>query len=1005
MTHIKSALQKLVDRFKVDEARFIASSSTFQETEVRVEFIDPLFALMGWQMDNSIGLPSALRDVLREESHQTESSTKKPDYTFRIAAVRKFFVEAKRPSVDIRINKDSAFQVRSYGYTAGHHIAVLTNFRTLRIYDVQLEPKANDDADVGLLMSVDYEDFVSRFDEIVAALGRDQVASGGIETVFKTTATGSIPANASFLNRINSWRVRIAQDLSSRYSALTIEELSDFTQKIINRIIFIRMCEDRGIEGEYVLRDVANLKSMVELRTLFKRLDDRYNTGLFDVTKDRLQDTYEIDTNIFIGIVDEVYAPNSPYSFSVLDADFLGQVYELFLGQQLVFAADGSVTLEFKPAYVHREIVTTPQPLVDEVVRRVFHSKFTELKLQGPLTMDSIKSLHVFDVAVGSSRFLLQAFDEMIEAAIEVLLAQGDETLLYRVTDDNYKLAFTAKREILRNSLFGCDIDYNAVEIARFSLMVRLLEDETKGTLPPIGQTKILPDLDNNILHGNTVVDATNFPFTSGDEFDKTQPLNWQASTLPESFDIVLGNPPYVKTEEMLSENAEEMAYYKDNYKTAYKQFDKYFVFIERALSKMKPGAWFGMVIPNKWITIESGKKLREIFAKNGLVSQIVDFGNEKLFEGKSAYVCLLVLTKTGASDFNYRHVNDYQEFLLQPHEPGFNLPGALLKGVGGSAWVLPNDDSEALVLAKLTANSTPLSNLIDAKNGIQTSANDVYLIDTFTVSGNYIDFVKNGVSWKIEKAITRPYVNDSSRVISYMPIDADALMIFPYEISVGGAPAAIDPAVMRRDYPRAMAYLEAHRPRLEDRSVSPPPRPGVFYAYGRHQALEVVFTAPKIIYSVNQKGDKYAIDTVGVAYASGGTAGEVALIGPENGYSLEFFLGLLNHRAIEFFVRKRGSPFGGGWYARGTAVVDDIPVPNLDILGNVGDKAKHDAIVDDVKAITKVLQDIKTASGRNLQALTTRRMVLLNSLESKFNALWGFTDEVRNLTLPGETP
>lgn len=1001
MSDIKTALQKLVDRFKVDETRFTASSSTFQETEVRVEYIDPLFALMGWQMHNSIGLPTALRDVLREESHQTESSTKKPDYTFRIATVRKFFLEAKRPSVDVRTNKDSAFQVRSYGYTAGHHIAVLSNFRTLRIYNVQLEPKANDDADVGLIMSIDYEDYVSRFDEILAVLGRDQVALGSLGAL--SSNIKSIPANASFLNRINNWRVRIAQDLSSRYPLLTIEELSDFTQKIINRIIFIRMCEDRGIEGEYVLRDVANKKSMVELRTLFKRLDERYNTGLFDVTKDRLQDTYEIDTNIFISIVDEVYAPNSPYSFSVLDADFLGQVYELFLGQQLALGLDRSISLELKPAYVHREIVTTPQPLVDELVRRVFQSKFKELKKEEPLNLDSIKAIRVFDVAVGSSRFLLQAFDELIDVAIQVLHEEGNETYLYRVANNNYKLAFSEKREILRNCLFGCDIDFNAVEIARFSLMVRLLEDETKDTLPPIGQKKILPDLDNNILHGNTVVDAENFPFTSGDEFNKTQPLDWLTSGLPSEFDVVLGNPPYMKTEEMLSENPEEMAYYKSNYKAAYKQFDKYFVFIERALSKMKDDAWCGMVIPNKWITIESAKKLRDIFAKKGLVSEIVDFGNEKLFEGKSAYVCLLVLTKSGTADFSYRHINNYQDFLLDPHETGFSLPTELLKGVSGSAWVLPNDDSEALLLAKLAANSTPLSNLIEAKNGIQTSANDVFLIDTFVVNGNYVDFVKNGVTWTIEKEITRPYLNNSSRVVSFMPIDADALIIFPYTMSESGIPTTISLSEMKRDYPKAIAYLEANKPRLESRSVSPPPSPDVFYAYGRHQALEVVFMAPKIIYSVNQKGDKYSIDTDGVAYSSGGTAGEVALISPKNGYSLEFFIGLLSQRAIEFFVRKRGSPFGGGWYARGSAVVNDIPVPILDIIGKPADKLKHDAIVNDVKALMSTSKDIKTASGRNLQALTTKNKMLIKSLENKFNELWGISNEARDLVLPGE--
>ena len=384
----------------------------------------------------------------------------------------------------MRIHKESAFQVRSYGYTAGHLIAVLTNFRTLRIYDTRLEPKATDDPDVGLLISIDYQDFISKFDEIIAVLGREQVASGAIERIFGVRATGAIPANTAFLNRINKWRLLLSQDLHTRYPKLSIVELSDFTQKIINRIIFIRMCEDRGIESEEMLHKAACKKNIIEVRALFKRMDDRYDTGLFDVSEDRLQDLYEVGTNVFLQIVDEVYAPNSPYSFSVLDADFLGQVYELFLGERLAFASSGKIVLEPKPTHENREIVTTPQALVDEVVHRTVKAKLSQSQLQSPITIDSIKALRVCDVAVGSSRFLLRVFDELIEATIEILRKGEDRSLLYRITDNNYKLVFQAKKEILRNCLFGIDIDYNAVEIARFSLIVRLLEDESIESLP-----------------------------------------------------------------------------------------------------------------------------------------------------------------------------------------------------------------------------------------------------------------------------------------------------------------------------------------------------------------------------------------------------------------------------------------------------------------------------------------------------------------------------------------
>jgi hypothetical protein len=161
-----------------------------------------------------------------------------------------------------------------------------------------------------------------------------------------------------------------------------------------------------------------------------------------------------------------------------------------------------------------------------------------------------------------------------------------------------------------------------------------------------------------------------------------------------------------------------------------------------------------------------------------------------------------------------------------------------------------------------------------------------------------------------------------------------------------------------------------------------------VFYAFGRHQALETVFTRPKIIYSVNQTGDKYAFDTVGVAVASGGTAGEVMVLNPREGYSLEFIMGLLNQRAIEYFVRKRGSPFRGGYYSRGSAVLADVPVPVLDLPGNAAHVRAHDEIVQNVRDIVQLKSKLATAAGRGVNQLQRRLQTAECELERRFDAL-----------------
>jgi type I restriction-modification system DNA methylase subunit len=994
------ALKLLVESFQRDEVDYTKSSSSYQETEVRVEFIDPLFELLGWEMGKSTQRFS-LRDVLREESQKTETTTKKPDYTFRISAARKFFVEAKKPSVDVEVHQASALQVRRYGYTAGLPISILTNFKTLRVYDTSFEPKPTDGADVGLLLNYHYTEFVDKFDEIYGIFGRENVALGAIESKFGSQTTGSIPANSTFLERINRWRLDISKDLVTNYPTISHEDISDIAQKVINRIIFIRMCEDRGIEGEDVLRKAVNKKNFLAIRSLFQQMDERYNTGLFDVLSDCLQTNYEISSDIFLKIVDEIYTPNSPYSFSVLDADFLGQVYELFLGERVEIGS-GGVVLKKKPDYEHREIVTTPQPIVDEVVKRSLSAKFPN----GFKSKD-VKSLRIFDVATGSGRFILRAFEELSNYLVSAYEEEQAFGNLYRLSDGVYKLTFDEKKKLLQTCFYGVDIDFNAVEVARFSLLVKLLEDEVKESLPT--SKKILPNLDSNIVYGNSIVESDFKGKTTNSDIE-TVPFTPVDEGFPENFDVLIGNPPYMKTSDIKKFNKEEFDYLKAKYSSCTKQFDKYFAFIEMAINRTSVNGVIGLVIPNKWINIESARKLREMLSKNVFVCEIVDFGNEKLFEGKSAYTCILVLTKTKQSFFYYRYISKTPEFLIHSNAKGYKSSIKRIMRWQSEPWILTQNFSEKTLVRKLHKSRLKLSDICDIANGIQTSANDVFLITDFEDLGATIQFKKKDnatkqvKTWEIEKAITRPYVDDSGALSSYSEVKSDALVIFPYKRSIQNKPIPLTTNDLQTQYPRAWDYLNSHKDRLENRDVQPEPKVGEFYVFGRHQALDVVFETPKIIFSVNQRGDKYAFDKTGSAYASGGTAGELAILRPKHGFSLEFILALLHQKPIEFFARKRGSPFGGGWFARGSAVVSDIPIPAMDLSGNTDHQQIHNTIKENVEKIVEITAQFSNASPKQKIILTRQKQKLLEDNKDYFYQLWGLDKaSTESIDLPGE--
>ena len=601
-----------------------------------------------------------------------------------------------------------------------------------------------DNADVGLLLDFSFEELPTRFEELHALFGREAVASGSIEAQFGSHLKAALPIDTMFLDRINDWRLRFASDVHRRNPTLDIDSLNDLSQKVINRIIFIRMCEDRGIEGEERLRKIVGKKNVVELRRFLKEMDNRYNTGLFNVSNDPFQSQYVMDAQLFLDIVEEVYFPTAPYTFSVLDADSLGQVYELFLVKRLALdSRNGRMSLEDKPAYEGREIVTTPQPLVNEFVRRALSGRLKELETAGTLTYDSLRQLRVLDVAVGSSRFLLRSLDQLVDVAVSFFRDIGDTTNIYKRFENDYRLNFTAKREILNSCLFGIDIDYNAVEIARFSLLIKFLEDENSLTLPT--GNKILPNLDKNIVWGNSVVEK-DFTSTIPAGLNLTNPLDWNRAGLPSNFDVIVANPPYMKTEEMKFKTQDEFNYCKNKYVTAYRRFDKYFIFIEKAIRQLNDGAGVGLVIPNKWMTIGAGTKLRELLVTQGLVAEVIDFGNELLFAGKSTYICLLILSRSTKSSVWYRNVHDYKKWLLNPGDKGMSLPSALLQQYGSAPWVLPANMTEARVLSKLVSNSIKLGKFADVINGIQSSAEDVYPITHWLERSGLIHFEVDGV-------------------------------------------------------------------------------------------------------------------------------------------------------------------------------------------------------------------------------------------------------------------
>ncbi|HFG2220833.1 TPA: type I restriction endonuclease, partial [Vibrio cholerae] len=235
-------LQELITRFKSNINTHLSPS--YNETQTRTDFITPLLNFLGWDVGNTEKLPSDYREVIEEARLRSPAQeTKRPDYELRVARIRKLFIEAKKPSVNIDIDEKSAFQARRYGYSAGLPVTVLTNFRQIAIYDTTIPPKKEDEAYVARIEFIELDELVEKISILEKYVSRKSVSQPNyLSTIIKKKKSKQEKSfDEHFLEKIKSWRLEIANDLYSKDSSLNAKELTNFTQQIISRLIFLRI--------------------------------------------------------------------------------------------------------------------------------------------------------------------------------------------------------------------------------------------------------------------------------------------------------------------------------------------------------------------------------------------------------------------------------------------------------------------------------------------------------------------------------------------------------------------------------------------------------------------------------------------------------------------------------------------------------------------------------------------------------------------------------------------
>ncbi len=653
---VLAEIKKLVARFEQNISQY--KRSTYDEANTRVDFIDPFFEALGWDVANKNGYAEQYREVVREDKVIIVGKHKAPDYSFRIGGIRKFFVEAKKPSVDIKKEISPAYQLRRYAYTAKLPLSILTDFEEFSVYDTRIKPHPKDNPSTARIFYCKYKDYLKDLDFIYNTFSKEAILKGSFDRYVAENKNkkGTSEVDKEFLKLIDKWREKLAKNIALRNKDLSLFELNYTIQKIIDRIIFLRIAEDRQIEDYGKLQILQNGGNVYRrLMEIFKRADVKYNSGLFNFERDIITPKITVDDKVIKEIIKSVYYPESPYEFSVLDVEILGNIYEQFLGKTIRLTPAHQVKIEEKPEVKKAGgVYYTPKYIVDYIVKNTVGEI---IKGKTPKQIEKIK---ILDPACGSGSFLLGAYQYLLNYHLNwyskpenrrKALKKGE---IIQKGKDNYQLTIAEKQKILTNNIFGVDIDSQAVEVSKLSLLLKLLEGETEqsaGKLFKYTQMKLLPDLSNNIKCGNSLIGTDYFAnkvpgLIDEEEIRRINPFDWEKE-FPDifkqgGFDAVIGNPPWVESKFM---DAKYKVYYKIKYFSMKKQFDIFNGFIEQSLQALKKYGILSFITPNRFVMNIDYQLLREYILNNAAIVEFTDVG-EHIFENVEMPAIIFILKK-----------------------------------------------------------------------------------------------------------------------------------------------------------------------------------------------------------------------------------------------------------------------------------------------------------------------------------------------------------------------
>ncbi|MCH8316320.1 MAG: N-6 DNA methylase [Planctomycetes bacterium] len=748
-----------------DEHLDTYTSGDYSEAQLRVDFLNPMIKALGWDVDNEKEYAEAYREVVYEDAIKVGGTTKAPDYGFYIGGRaagggRKFFLEAKKPSVAIRVDPKPAFQLRRYAYSAQLPLSILTNFKDFIVYDTRFKPSAKDNARVAAVLTIKYTEYAERWHEIASVFSRSAILRGAFDKFARgKRKKGMEPLGDSFLEDIEGWRKLLASEIAKSNPDITVDDLNFAVQRTIDRILFLRICEDRGIEQAHNLMALLNgEKVYARLGQIFRGADDRYNSGIFHFPAagkkpdpDRAEPPDDLTLDLVINdqplkqIIRGLYDTGqlfTSYAFAVIPPEILGHVYEQFLGKVIRLTAGRRVKIEEKPEVRKAGgVYYTPAYIVDYIVKN------TVGKLLEGKSPKQAQKLRILDPASGSGSFLIGAYQFLLDWHLRWYLdndpekhRKGKNQALMRIhspsldgepdapkTKSNgrydYRLTTAKRKDILINSIYGVDIDPQAVEVTKLSLLLKVLEGESQESINAqmkFLHQRALPDLGRNIKCGNSLIgDDFDDGELSEEERQKINKFNWETE-FPKifksgGFDAVIGNPPYIQLSMAEYYNDAVSDYYKREYSSSMGRLNTFGLFTERCIATLvRPGAYIAFIVPNTILTQEGYRDIRLMLLKMQIVN-LTAF-EYPVFDGAVVETIVFAVRKAKPDRSSIEVV------LFDNREMSFrkrSIHQRVFRNTHNNAFLLFADEQDLLLQAKLDDSGSHLGGLANLNQAI----------------------------------------------------------------------------------------------------------------------------------------------------------------------------------------------------------------------------------------------------------------------------------------------